>query len=208
MEIKGIDVSKWQGKIDFEKVKKSGVDFVIIKAGGSDSGFYTDKYFETNYKNAKNAGLKVGCYYIPGKYFVGVNNGLADAKKFLEIIKGKQFDYPVYLDIELQNSAYISGITEASIAFCDYMEKKGYFIGIYGSEYSTFESLLYKKRVERFSFWVANYSKKPALKCAMWQYTSKGKVNGITGNVDMNISYQDFDKIIKQKGLNGYVKNK
>jgi len=206
--VKGIDVSKWQGKIDFNKVKKSGIEFVIIKAGGSDAGFYTDKYFEENYKNAVAAGLKVGCYYIPGKYFVGTNNGLADAQKFLEIIKGKKFDYPVYLDIELQNPAHIAGITEAAYAFCEYVENKKYFIGIYGSEYSTFESLVYKNRLKRFSFWVANYSKKPQLACAMWQYSSKGKVNGITGNVDMNYSYEDFDKIIKKKGLNGYGKTK
>ena len=206
--IKGIDVSRWQGRIDFEKVKKSGIEFVIIKAGGSDAGFYKDKYFETNYKNAKAAGLKVGCYYIPGKYFLGVNNGLADAKKFLEMLRDKQFDYPVYLDIELQNPAHIEQITQAAYAFCEFIEREGYFIGIYGSEYSTFESLLYKNRVKRFSFWVANYSKKPQLAGAMWQYSSTGRVPGIFGNVDMNYSYAEFDKIIKKKGLNNYGRSK
>ena len=73
---KGIDVSGWQGNIDFDKVKKSGITFVIIKAGGSDDGFYTDSYFESNYKKAVKAGLKVGSYYIVGSDFYTANKGI------------------------------------------------------------------------------------------------------------------------------------
>ena len=73
---RGIDVSGWKGVIDFDKVKKSGIAFVMIKAGGSDDGFYTDSYFESNYKKAVKAGLKVGSYYIVGSDFDTSNKGL------------------------------------------------------------------------------------------------------------------------------------
>ena len=96
MQIKGIDVSHWNGCIDFEKVKASGIDFVIIKAGGSDKGFYTDSKFRENYNKAVAAGLSVGAYYFAGKYFIGIEAGVNDAKKFIEILKGLKFDYPVF----------------------------------------------------------------------------------------------------------------
>ena len=91
--IMGIDISHWQGNIDFNKVKASGIDFVIIKAGGSDKGFYKDPKFEENYKKAKEAGLKVGAYYFVGRKFYGNVSGVADAHRFIHILDDKQFDY-------------------------------------------------------------------------------------------------------------------
>ena len=80
MELKGIDVSKWQGSINFKSVKSAGIDFVIIKAGGSDAGFYEDPMFKINYAGAKAAGLKVGAYYYVGSKFQGTESGIVDAK--------------------------------------------------------------------------------------------------------------------------------
>ena len=91
-KILGIDVSHWQGKIDFERVKKSGIKFVILKAGGSDKGFYEDKTFRSNYEAAKKAGIDVGAYYFVGKSFYGVEAGVADAKRFCKIIGGCQLE--------------------------------------------------------------------------------------------------------------------
>ena len=123
---KGIDVSRWQGEIDWKAVKTSGIEFVILKAGGSDAGFYIDAKFEQYFTGAKAAGLPVGAYYYVGKYCISREDGIADAKRFLEIIKNKLFEYPVYIDLEETSPASRSGATDACIGFCETMEKAGY----------------------------------------------------------------------------------
>jgi GH25 family lysozyme M1 (1,4-beta-N-acetylmuramidase) len=204
--MKGIDVSHWQHNINFSSVKESGIEFAILKAGGSDAGFYTDSKFEENYTAAAAAGLNVGCYYFAGSKFIGEKNGTADAKKFASIIKSKKFDMPIYLDIEAQPTSEKSGITEAAIAFCDHMEKQGYFIGIYASDISGFKERLDPSIVTKYSSWVARYGKQPEYNryWSMWQYSSTGAVTGITGNVDLDISNFDFPELIKRKHFNNY----
>ena len=204
--MKGIDVSHWQKNINFEAVKNSGVEFVILKAGGSDKGFYTDRCFEDYYTAATAAGLHVGCYYFAGSKFSGAKNGTADAKRFASIIKGKQFSMPIYLDIEAQPVSEKAGITEAAIAFCDHMEKQGYFIGIYASDVSGFKERLDPSVITKYSSWVARYGKQPEYNryWSMWQYSSTGTVAGITGRVDLDISNFDFPELIKHKHFNNY----
>lgn len=201
-----IDVSKWQGIIDFNAVQSSGIYGVIIKAGGSDNGFYTDPYFEQNYSKAVNAGLHVGTYYYVGPKCTSGTDGNADAVRFYEIIKGKKFDLPVYMDFEAPPASTRQGNTDAAIAFCDYMEDKGYYAGIYGSDESGFMDRLDHTRLRDYAWWVADYSNEPthAVPFGMWQFTSKGKVNGIYGNVDQNYLYIDYPYVIKSIGLNGY----
>lgn len=208
MQIKGIDISHWNGKIDFEKVKASGIDFVIIKAGGSDKGFYTDSKFLENYKKAEAAGLHIGAYYFAGKYFRGIEGGVTDAKKFIEILKGLKFDYPVFLDIEAQENRYKDQITDAAVAFCKEMEKAGYFVGIYASDISGFKDKLNHEQIKEYTHWVARYGKEPEIckKYGIWQYTSKGSVSGISGSVDMDLSAVDYAKTIREKGFNGFPK--
>ena len=208
MQIKGIDVSHWNGFIDFEKVKASGIDFVIIKAGGSDKGCYTDSKFKENYEKASAAGLNIGAYYFAGKYFRGIEAGVTDAHKFIEILKGLKFDYPVFLDIEAQENRYKDGITDAAVAFCKELEKAGYFVGIYASDISGFKDKLHHDRIKDYAHWVARYGKEPEVckEYGIWQYTSKGSVNGIVGSVDMDISSVDYSKTIREKGINGYPK--
>lgn len=209
MAIKGIDVSRWQTVIDFEKVKSSGIDFVIIKAGGSDKGLYTDSYFETNYNKAKAAGLKVGAYYFVGKKFLGEVNGRADAQRFIAQLSGKQFDFPVYLDLETTEARYKKEATEASIAFCEELEKAGFFVGIYASDISGFKDKLEYDKVKRFTIWAARYNTIPpeyATDYQIWQYSSKGSVPGIVGSVDLDTALTDFSKVIISKGFNGYPK--
>lgn len=208
--IKGIDVSHWNGDIDFNKVILSGIDFVIIKAGGSDKGFYTDSKFKENYDKAMAAGLYVGAYYFAGKKFRGVENGIADAEKFIKILNGIKFDYPVFLDIEAQENRYKEEITDAAVAFCKTMEEAGYFVGIYASDISGFKDKLNHNRIVSYAHWVARYGSEPEI-CkdyGIWQYSSKGSVSGIVGSVDMDISNVDYAKIIKDKGLNGWLRKK
>ena len=204
MELKGIDVSHWQGNINWGLVKQN-VDFAIIKAGGSDDGFYTDSTFESNYAGAKAVGLPIGAYYFVGKDFVSSADGKADADRFIEILKGKSFEYPVYLDIESTNPKDKAGVTDAAISFCKQMENAGYFVGIYGSDIGTFRTRLDNERLDNWTKWVANYSHEPSYVTdyKMWQHSSQGNISGIQGNVDLNICYADFPTIIKNGGFNG-----
>lgn len=199
----GIDVSRWQGHIDFKKVKDAGISFVIIKAGGSDAGFYKDRCFEDNYRLAKNYGLKVGAYYYAGPDFVRTVDGIEDAKRFRHIIAGKEFDYPVYIDVEEQPPLKRTGITDATIAFCEFMESYNYYVGIYASDVSGFVERLETDRLKAFDKWVAKYgTTKPKTKGGVWQYSSKGQIPGINGYVDLDISTIDYSAIIHSKQLN------
>lgn len=200
----GIDVSRWQGNIDFRKVKNSGIDFVIIKAGGSDKGFYTDRKFYDNVRLAQLAGLKVGAYYFVGKNFVSLQDGVEDAKRFTKIIHGVTLDYPVCLDIESTSVNDKIGATEATIGFCEYLEKKGYYVVIYASDISGFKERLDIDKLKQFDKWVARYGSKPEYvkKYGMWQKSSTGIIDGIDSYVDLDESYVDYSSIIHLQKLN------
>ena len=208
-KILGIDISHWQGKVDFEKVKKAGYEFVILKAGGSDRGFYEDPTFKRNYTEAKKAGIKVGAYYFVGKNFYGKDAGVADAERFIKIIGGCQLEYPVFLDVETTQPGRKKEATEAAIAFCEEMETSGYFAGIYASDISGFREKLDHSRLSQYAHWVADYND-PVNECKdhqMRQYSSKGYVNGVQSNpTDLDYSLIDYEKIMKEKGLNGFKK--
>ena len=208
MAIKGIDISHWNGDIDFNKVKASGIEFVIIKAGGSDRGFYTDPKFKENYEKAKAAGLFVGAYYFVGKKFYGDLSGIEDAKRFIKILQGMQFEYPVYLDVETTDARYKELATDAAIAFCITMEAAGYYVGVYASDISGFKEKLNHDRLIAYTHWVARYGKDPEVckEGVILQYSSKGAVDGIVGSVDLDKSSVDYSKIIKSKGFNGFTK--
>jgi len=199
----GIDVSHWQGTIDFKKAAKV-IDFVIIKAGGSDAGFYTDKKFERNYQKAKEAGLSVGAYYFAGKNCTSYADGVADAKRFLEIIKGKTFEFPLFIDIEQTPIWKRQGATDAVIGFCQTLEAAKCYAGIYASDIGGFKDRLVLSRLNAFDKWVARYGSKPkyVTKYGMWQKSSKGVIDGIKGNVDLDEAYLDYPKIMARAGLN------
>lgn len=202
---RGIDISHWNVVTDFNAIKKAGYSFVIIKAGGSDKGFYKDSKFEEYYQGAKNAGLKVGCYYFVGKKFWGEVSGKADAERFLNIIGGKSFDYPVCLDVESLDRKYKKEITEATLAFTSYLECRGYFVSIYGSDLSTFADLVDINKLTAIDKWVARYGSKPKYvkEYGIHQKSSTGRVDGIKGNVDIDDSYRDYARIIRKAKLNG-----
>ncbi len=193
----GIDVSAWQGKIDFNKVKKSGYEFVIIKAGGNDDGYYTDSRFETNYATAKKAGLKIGAYYFVNRDF-SAKNAQKLAEVFYNIVKNKTFDLPLFIDVETTLTSARTTVTTGINIFCDYLSKKGYKSGVYASAISGFIDRININDLSKNIYkWVASYSYKPANVgknngYCVWQKSSTGRVNGITGNVDINECYIDF----------------
>lgn len=206
---KGIDVSKWQGKIDWCKASKDPqCEFVICKIGGSDGGLYRDSTFETNYNGCKGHSIPVGCYFFMGSDCNTIERGKNLAVNILNMLKGYKFEYPVYLDVEGTNICEKQGVTDAVYTICETLEKSGYYVGIYGSDVSTFRDRLNKEELTRFDKWVARYPLTSnctvITSCGMRQYSSSGKVNGINGNVDLDVAYYDFPSIMKTKHLNGY----
>lgn len=204
----GIDVSHYQKKIDWKKVKSAGIEFAIIKAGGSDNGFYTDEYFEVNYNGAREAGIHVGAYYFVGANCTSKADGIADAKRFINIINGKQFDFPVYIDVEKTSPSAKAGATEAVIGFCETMEDAGYFCGIYASDISGFKERVNLSKLTKYAKWVARYGSRPqyVAEWGIWQYSETGRVSGIAGKVDLDECSTDYSVVIKTAGFNGYPK--
>lgn len=207
MTIHGIDVSKWQGNIDFNKVKAAGVDFVIIRAGYGRYINQKDPYFEQNYTRAKAAGLNVGAYWY--SYANSAADAKAEAATCLEAIKGKTFDYPIFFDLE-EKTQFNNGAAFCSslvTAFCTEIEKAGYFAGLYISR-SPLQSYITADVAARYALWVAEYGANLNYNgnVGMWQNTSSWRVTGVNGNVDHDYSYIDYPKIIKDGGFNGYKK--
>lgn len=205
---KGIDVSSWQEDIDFKKVKKSGVKFVIIRAGFG-TGTTPDKYFERNYKGATEAGLHVGAYWY--SYAESGAGAFAEAQSCLAVIKGKKFDFPIFYDLEEQ-SQFVKGMDFCSNlvrTFCNELEENDYFAGLYTSRYPL-QHYISRDVASRYAVWVAEYN--PTLNYrgnyGIWQYSATGRVDGINGAVDLDYCYVDYPKIIKSAGLNGYADDK
>ena len=202
---KGIDVSQYQQNIDFKKVKASGVDFVIIRAGFGKYANQKDPYFESHYKAAKAAGLKVGVYWF--SYATTAAEAKAEAVACLSVIKGKTFEYPIYFDVEGKSLVGRTAVSAMCKAFCNALEAAGYWAGIYISR-SPAQTMLEASVAKRYALWVAEYGSRCnyGRTYGMWQYSSTGRVSGISGNVDMDICYVDYPAKIKAAGLNGFKK--
>lgn len=206
--VKIIDISKHNGSIDFARVKADGISGVIIRAGFGRLITQKDPTFETYYANAKAAGLNVGAYWY--SYADNPTDAKTEAAVFLEAIKGKQFELPVYYDIEEEKHVAMGKTmcTAMVAAFCGALEAAGYFAGIYSFD-SFFGSNLTAEVQARYSCWVARVENVKPTYCksyAMHQYTWKGVVKGISGAVDVSYCYKDFPSIIKKAGLNGFGK--
>ena len=201
----GIDVSKHQGVIDWSKVK---TDFAILRAGFGRYTSQKDPQFEQNYAGAKAAGIPVGAYWY--SYARSAEEARAEAKACLQVLQGKQFEFPIYFDIEdsTQGNLGKAALTEICEAFCDTLENAGYYVGVYASTYWFTNKLNHARLASTYTIWLADYRKyyDKDLKRGMHQYTSNGKVDGISGRVDMNTCTPDFPRIIKKAGLNGFDK--
>ena len=206
---KGIDVSKHQGKIDWQKAKDAGVQFAMIRAGYGRYAKQKDKCFEFNYAGAKAAGIPVGAYHY--SYAKTVEQAKAEAKTFLAWIKGKTFEYPVGFDIEENDQAELGkqAVSDIIRAFCEAVEAAGYYVVVYANK-SWFNNYIDDDCKAKYDTWLAEWRDdgKPTYRgnVGIWQYTSDGSVSGINGRVDMNYAYKDYPAIMKANGLNGLKK--
>ncbi|MCM1270632.1 MAG: D-Ala-D-Ala carboxypeptidase family metallohydrolase [Ruminococcus flavefaciens] len=205
--MKGIDVSVHNGSIDWQKVKNAGIQFAILRAGYGREMSQKDARFEENYRNAKAAGIPVGAYWY--SYAMSEDEARLEADVFLSVIKGKQFEMPVYFDVEEKKQFDLGKEKVSAImrAFLEKVEKAGYFVGLYGSA-SSLTTHTADDIKSRYTIWLAHWAEQTNYSgdYGIWQYSSEGKVNGISGNVDLDIAYADFPTIIKGKGLNGFGK--
>ena len=201
----GIDISDHNGNIDFNVLSKQ-VDFVILRASW---GTNTDSKFEEYYRECKAYNIPVGAYCY--SYSLDAQTGIEEANYILNLIKGKQFEYPIYIDMEdadnyKRNHGMPSNTTLTAICnnFCDTLEKNGYYAGVYASQ-SWFNNQI--KGITKYDKWIANWGTNDGTEqkdlsslCGMLQYTSKKYILG--KRFDGNVSYIDYPSIIKSKGLN------
>ena len=205
-EFKGIDVSRWQGNIDFAKVKADGLKFAMLR---SSYGKALDSKFRDNLSGAKAAGLDVGVYHF--------TTALTPAEAEAEIdwlfgqLDGEKLSYPVAFDMEDEKDRYtgkskaeLTAIAKAGLAR---IEKHGYYAMLYTNP-NWLDNRFNAGELKAYDVWLANWRKtRPTShEHGIWQYTSTGNVSGIGGNVDMDIAYKDYPGIMAYNGLNGYAK--
>jgi len=196
--IMGIDVSKWNGSIDWTAVKNSGVSYVIIRCGyrGSTEGaLIKDSKFETNIQGAINAGLKVGVYFFTQA--LDKNEALEEASMVLDCVKKYKITYPIFLDVEPSGGRAdgldVATRTEVCKTFCETIQKYGYTAGIYANKNWLTEKIN-TSELGAYKIWLAQYASAPTYtgRYDIWQYKSTGKVSGISGDVDLNLSYLGY----------------
>jgi lysozyme len=212
MSRKGIDVSKWQGAINWPLVKQDGIEFAMIRVGyGSSSGdsCVLDPRFHENVAGALSVGIEVGIYLY--SYAKSPQAAQKEAQFVLDYIapySGK-LAYPIVFDIEDNSQKKLGKATITAMveAFCSTIEKSGYYASFYAN-LDWCKNYLDMNTLKKYDLWLAHWTDNPskAYPYGMWQYTSKGAVNGISGRVDMNIAYKDYGKIIRDAGLNGFGK--
>lgn len=202
----GIDVSRYQGTIDWSQVARSGKQFVIARAVSSDeTGVYVDPTFEQNFAGARNAGLRVGAYY----FTYAQTTAYADREiaAVLGALRGKQLQYPVFIDVESDSLTGLGRVrlTELVLYALKKLSAAGYHAGVYTYAYFA-ETYLDMALLAGWPFWLSDYVVPPAYqgRYDMLQYSSTGRVEGISTNVDLDVSYTDFYPHITQNGKNNY----
>jgi len=202
VSFKGIDVSAWQGRPDWKKVKESGIEFAILRAGYGKN--HVDGSFHYNAKACNEIGLPIGVYWF--SYALNVDEAKREADYVCNAIEDYKIEYPVCFDYEYDsiNNAKKNGvipdyalIQAMAEAFLKRVEERGY----YAMNYSNLDFLNhgFEKLTSRFDTWLAQWSSKPSRECGIWQYSDKGSIPGIAGNVDLNIAYKDYPAIIAGK---------
>lgn len=193
MAKKGIDVSYHQGTINWSKVKAAGIEFAILRIGYGMYDNQKDAQFENNYKNARAAGVPVGVYHY--SYATSVAEAEREANLVVKWLNGRDLEYPVYFDIEDNSMAGLGKSTLNAMcrAFCEIIENAGYWAGIYSNKNWATNIISGAELGKDYTYWIAQYNDKCTYNgpYAIWQYSSSGKVNGISGNVDMNYQYAE-----------------
>lgn len=202
--IVGIDISEYQGVIDWEQVKSAGVEFAMIRAGYRTYGggvIELDNSFITNVDGANEAGINVGVYFF--SQATNTEEAIEEADAVLNAVAGRKISYPIVFDWEIiyddkarTDTMTVENLADCCVAFCERVKSAGYTPMIYQNA-STSTYKLDLPRIKDYDFWLAEYVDFPTFyyKYDMWQYTSQGKVPGIEGNVDLNISFKDYSKI-------------
>lgn len=197
--IRGIDVSKFQGNIDWQAVKESGMEFAMIRIGirGYESGgMVLDERFYNNLQNAQAAGLKTGVYFFSAA--VTREEAVEEAEFVLKALEGYQIDMPIVFDTEpiyyadaRTDDLTPMELTDITIAFCERIKQSGYTPMIYANA-KRLTTVLHLEKLSDYELWYADYQEKPLYpyQYRMWQYTEKGTVPGIQGNVDINLYFQ------------------
>ncbi|MBU5420021.1 LysM peptidoglycan-binding domain-containing protein [Acetanaerobacterium sp. MSJ-12] len=209
MEFKGIDVSRHQGSIDWEKVKSSGVQFALLRAGyGSDREGQDDARFLQNMAGCEAAGLPWGAYLY--SYAMSLEEAESEAAHLLRLLRGKKPSYPIVIDMEDADGykAKRGGIgrqlaTDIVKTVCARLEGAGYYAMWYAN-WDWHQNRLCADQLAKYDFWLAHWGVEGSnLPCGIWQHTSDGAVPGISGRVDCDIAYKDYPAIIQAAGLNG-----
>lgn len=211
----GLDLSTHNGGLDFQAIKNAGNEFVILRCGYGWGSSQKDTRFEEYYRQAKAVGLHVGAYLYG--YALDTAGALEEAKMCCKWIKGKQFDMPIYYDMEdadgykrkhgMPSNATLSSICET---FCDYMEKQGYYVGIYASESWLKNQLKSVVSKNKYDLWCANWGTNngtlqsdKSKTYRLHQFTSMYRLNG--KRFDRNVLYYDYPTLLKERGFNGYT---
>lgn len=204
--ILGIDVSEHNGYVDYGFIKNSGIDFVIIRAGYGRYPEQVDKFFEENYKKCRKNNIPVGSYWY--SYAETEENARKEARLFIDTVKGKQFEYPLYYDIEESRQFELGSemVGRLIAAFCDELEKAGYYAGVYCSQYYL-QNLVPKSVRERYDVWVAQYADHCTYTgtYGMWQKSSTHYIGG--KQFDLDECYVNYPAIIENGGFNGFKKD-
>ena len=217
-KIFGIDISVYQKGIDLNKAKREGVEFAIIRAGytGSSDGVSKaiDSQFENHYRNAKASGLGVGAYWFSRA--TTYEKGKSEAEyMYYHCLKGKQFEYPIVMDVEdtkYQAWASKEEITEAIRGFCETLESFGYYVSVYANLDWINNHMDYSKLKQKYDFWIAAWNSKEPSKgqynYGMWQFggeTNKLRSNRIADFIcDQNYAYKNYPEIMSKNNLNGF----
>lgn len=203
--MKGIDLSYANKVTDWDKVSKC-VDFVILRAGYGKEYSQVDSNFEKYYAECKKRNIPVGCYWY--NYAKTKDEAEKEAEVFLKTIEGKQFEMPVYYDVEEYSTFKLGkkSVSEIITTFCEKVEKAGYFTGFYSNP-NFLHNVINDTVKSRFTLWLAHWdANTPYCDYGIWQKSSKGKISGINGNVDIDFCTTDFTAKIKELGLNGFSK--
>ncbi len=197
MEKRGIDISHHQGDIDFNKLK-GNIDFAMVRT--SYGSFYEDRKYKRNINGLERIGVPYGLYHF--SYATSIEEAKKEAVGFINIIKKYNPTYPVVIDIESSNrttNVKNDTLVDITDTICSMIENAGYYVMIYAN-LDYFNGKLNSSKLDRYDKWLAQWSSKPTYNknFGIWQYSSKGTVPGITGNVDLNVSYKDYSSIINK----------
>ncbi len=197
----GIDVSSWQGVIEWNRVKQSSHGgFAMLRAA---YGTELDSRFEDNYEEATRADVPVGAYLYT--LALDEETAIEEADRLIEILRGKRLSYPIALDIEERAQAELGRERVSAIieAFCSRMEQAKYYVMVYSYE-DFLTTLLTEEIRNKYDIWVADIGGNPDIDFGIHQYSFKGEVDGIRGDVDLDYAVKNYPEIMRENNLNGY----